>query len=83
MLGTSTFTCSHFRAVEPNIDNIKELIFRLQATTTLVKYNEALAGIEKQFPAVRTRIVNGQKETQSAAEYLRELHPVSWTKFGK
>ncbi|EGZ24888.1 hypothetical protein PHYSODRAFT_444722, partial [Phytophthora sojae] len=47
--------CSHFRAVEPNIDNIKGLIFRLQATTT---------------------------QTQSAAEYLRALHPGSWTKFG-
>ncbi|GMF43810.1 unnamed protein product [Phytophthora fragariaefolia] len=74
-------TEQHSRIEASNRD-AQGLIFRLQATTTLDEYNKALAVVEKQFPGVRIRSVNGQRQTQSAAEYLRALHPGCWTKFG-
>ncbi|ETK79214.1 hypothetical protein L915_14905, partial [Phytophthora nicotianae] len=58
------------------------LLFRLQATTTLNDYNGTLAEIQTQFPAERTRFVNGKSETQRVAQYLRAIHPVTWTQFG-
>lgn len=57
-------------------------MFALQATTTFVEYEEMLAEIKEHFPATRTVKVNGVLQTQTVADYLRKIHPTSWTKFG-
>ncbi|OWZ20137.1 hypothetical protein PHMEG_0005496 [Phytophthora megakarya] len=46
------------------------------------QYQESDNGIiNESFPAERTIKVNGKLETQSVAQYLRRIHPTSWTKF--
>ncbi|KAG2765664.1 hypothetical protein PC129_g8823 [Phytophthora cactorum] len=74
--------CGHFRAVDPNIDNIRALVFRLQATITLVEYESVLDQIRVAFPVSRKVKVNGNMENQAVDQYLRKSHPTSWTKFG-
>ncbi|KAE9004115.1 hypothetical protein PR001_g17800 [Phytophthora rubi] len=74
--------CGHFRKVEQNIDRIKGLVFDLQASTTLNEYEHVLAQVQELFPSPRTVMVNGAAQAQTAAQYLRGIHPTSWTKFG-
>ncbi|KAG6963466.1 hypothetical protein JG688_00008124 [Phytophthora aleatoria] len=74
--------CSHFRQVEPNIDNIRRLVFRLQATTTLNEYEIVLSEIHKQYPSPRSLRGEGNPNPQTVVQYLHTLHPTSWTKFG-
>ncbi|OWZ15660.1 hypothetical protein PHMEG_00010664 [Phytophthora megakarya] len=74
--------CSHFRPIEPNIASIRSLIIALQSTTTLVEYEAVLSAIDEQFPSKRTIEANGKLETQSGVQYLRLIHPLSWTNFG-
>ncbi|KAE9265441.1 hypothetical protein PR003_g32456, partial [Phytophthora rubi] len=74
--------CGHFRSIDPNIDSIRSLILSLQVATTFVEYNAVLTEINGRFDVVRTITVNGKQETQSVAQYLRKIHPSSWTKFG-
>ncbi|KAG6967238.1 hypothetical protein JG687_00004400 [Phytophthora cactorum] len=72
----------HLNAVDPNIDNIRALVFRLQATITLVEYESVLDQIRVAFPVSRKVKVNGNMENQAVDQYLRKSHPTSWTKFG-
>ncbi|KAG6951842.1 hypothetical protein JG688_00013570 [Phytophthora aleatoria] len=51
------------------------LTFRLQPKTTLVEYEDTQSEIQQQFHGVRTRTVDGKLQTQSAAQYLRAIHP--------
>ncbi|KAG6948142.1 hypothetical protein JG688_00015227 [Phytophthora aleatoria] len=74
--------CGHFRAVDPNTDNIRALVFRLHATTTLVEYESLLDEIRVAFPVSRKVKVNGNMENQTLDQYLRKIYPTSWTKFG-
>lgn len=74
--------CGHFRSVEPTIENIKGLVFRLQATTTLNDFERVLSDIQVSYPSPRTVKGNGSLQRQTVAEYLRAIHPASWTKFG-
>jgi hypothetical protein len=60
----------------------RALVFRLQASTTLVEYDVVLAEIDASFPNSRTLKVNGVDHAQTVAEYLRKIHPTSWTQFG-
>ncbi|KAG3163322.1 hypothetical protein PC110_g16845 [Phytophthora cactorum] len=74
--------CGRFRAVDPNIDNIRALVFCLQATTTVVEYESVLDEIRVVSPVSRKVKVNGNMENQTVDQYLRMIHPTSWTKFG-
>jgi len=74
--------CGHFRGVDSNIDGIRSLILSLQATTTFIEYETVLSEIRERFPAKRTIKANEKTVAQTAAEYLRMIHPSSWTKFG-
>ncbi|KAF1775559.1 hypothetical protein GQ600_3829 [Phytophthora cactorum] len=74
--------CGHFRSVDPNINNVTALVFLLHATTTLVEYESLLDEIRVAFPVSRKVKVNGNMENQTVDQYLRKIHPTSWTKFG-
>ncbi|KAF1787040.1 hypothetical protein GQ600_22381 [Phytophthora cactorum] len=72
----------HFKTVEPNIESIKGLMFKLQAASTLNEYEDVLSEIGNQFPSPRNVTVAGQVESQTVKQYLRTIHPTSWTRFG-
>ncbi|KAF1777281.1 hypothetical protein GQ600_11764 [Phytophthora cactorum] len=72
----------HFKTVEPNIESIKGLMFKLQAASTLNEYEDVLSEIGNQFPSPRNVTVAGQVESQTVKQYLRTIYPTSWTRFG-
>jgi hypothetical protein len=56
---------------------------RLQKADTIAEYEMALSQIAKQFPTPRKiHDGNGTMVEQTVADYLRKIHPTSWTNLG-
>ncbi|ETN10735.1 hypothetical protein PPTG_22692 [Phytophthora nicotianae INRA-310] len=66
-----------------SIESIQLYIMRLQKSDNITEYESTLSLIDEKFTAPRQRKQNdGTVEYQIVAEYLRRIHPTTWTNFG-
>lgn len=71
--------CHHFKSVDDDIQRVKPFVYKLQACTSLRAYEAVLGEIREEFPVP---VKPNTTDELYVADYLHDLHPTCWTRFG-